>query len=159
MAETVDSARCGKPECEVVTTGVCAEGHTPSESCPYYGRPVVRDLEDHDEQARTDERDASAEENTVRLASAEVLSPAEVDEFLRWRSATFVTIIGERDSGKTTLILAIYDRFLEGPFAGCLFTGSRTLIGFEKRSHLARAESGRSQPDTPHTSIGEELKL
>lgn len=68
-----------------------------------------------------------------------------------------MTIVGDRDSGKTTLVAALYDRFLRGPFAGHRFAGSRTLVGLEKRSHYARAESGRAKPDTPRTSISEGL--
>lgn len=158
MAEAAEQIRCGKPECEVATTRVCAEGHEPPESCPYYGRAVPDDHSDRDElEAATGGLDDAVDENRIPLPSGETLSPAEVDAFLRWRPANFVTIVGDRNSGKTTLICAIYDRFLKGPFAGYLFAGSRTLIGLEKRSHLARAESGRSQPDTPHTSLSEGL--
>lgn len=98
-------------------------------------------------------------EVTVSLPSGETLSPPDVDEFLRWRSAKFVTIVGDRASGKTTLICAIYDRFTKGPFAGYLFAGSRTLVALEKRSHYARVESGRPHPETPRTSLSEGLRF
>lgn len=160
MAEAAEQFRCGKPECEVATTRICAEGHEPPESCPYYRQARADGLDDYGEhEAGAGEADAPVKEDLIPLPAGEALSPAEVDEFLRWRAATFVTIVGDRGSGKTTLIYAIYDRFLKGPFAGYMFAGSRTLIGLEKRSHLARVESGRSRPDTPHTSLAEGLRF
>jgi hypothetical protein len=89
------------------------------------------------------------------LPNGEALDTEGVDEFLRWRPATLVTIIGDRDSGKTTLICSIYDRLLRGPFAGFLFAGSRTLVGLERRSHYARATCGMIRPDTARTSMQE----
>ena len=81
-----------------------------------------------------------------------------MDQLLRWRSATFVTVIGDSHSGKTTLICALYDRFLRGPFAGLTFVGSRTLVALERRSHHARIESGRVTPETTRTTIGDGLR-
>jgi hypothetical protein len=94
----------------------------------------------------------------VPLPSGEALSPAEIDQFLLWKPARFVTIVGEFDSGKTTLICALYDRFLRGGFAGHLFGGSRTLVGLEKKSHHSRIESGRVAPDTLRTSLSDGLQ-
>jgi double-GTPase-like protein len=55
-------------------------------------------------------------------------------------------------AGKTTLIAALYASFCKGPFANLQFVGSRTLVGFAKRHHLALLNSQRDSPTTPRTS-------
>ncbi|MFC5552335.1 TRAFAC clade GTPase domain-containing protein [Methylobacterium iners] len=149
--------RCSKADCPVASGGGCSEGYDPIQSCPYYGRTADDDVDEGVAGFEDRERASSVDDDVVPLASGEALDGLEVDVFLRWRPATFVTIVGDRDSGKTTLVAAFYDRFLRGPFADHIFAGSRTLVGLEKRSHYARADSGRAKPDTPRTSISEGL--
>jgi hypothetical protein len=62
-----------------------------------------------------------------------------------------VLIAGEAESGKTTLLATIYEKFNGGPFAKLLFAGSQTLISWEERCHLARVASGGERPDTERT--------
>lgn len=156
MAEAIASSRCGRRDCEIATTGVCAEGLQPVESCPFFGKEPQEEI-DNDEELSADEVRIDPDLATVRLASGDTLDVNAVDEFLRWRPAIFVAIVGDRGSGKTTFISAIYDRYLRGPFAGYAFAGSRTLVGLERRSHLARAASKLTRPDTLHTSFQEGL--
>jgi hypothetical protein len=144
-AEVVRS--CRKADCKVAAGGSCAEGHQPTESCPNFGQQVDADL-DEDSGVDVVER-----VEMLDLPNGEALSIELVDRFLRWRPARFITVIGERDSGKTTLICSLYDRFLKGTFAGFRFAESWTLLGFERRSHYSRVVSGLSRPDTAHTSI------
>lgn len=158
---------CGRPECGISKTGICAEGHTPLESCPSFGQSeqdeLVEEFEEFEEfEEEDDEDDSEGQQSAVptrlSLPSGEPLLPAEVDRFLLRKPAKFVTVVGEFDSGKTTLICALYDKFLKGSFAGYLFSGSKTLVGFEKRSHHSRVDSGRSAPDTPRTSLYDGLR-
>lgn len=93
-----------------------------------------------------------------RVFGGDYLDINEVYDFLRWRPATFIAIVGDRDSGKTTFISALYNRFLKGAFADHYFAGSRTLLAFERISHYSRAESGSTKPDTHRTSITEGLR-
>lgn len=93
------------------------------------------------------------------LPSSETLTVEEADQFLRWRDATVVAIVGERNGGKTTLIAEIYSRFLHGSFADTLFCHSLSLRGFEKKCFQSRAESGALHPDTPRTSAQEGLSF
>jgi hypothetical protein len=154
MPEKTDQ-RCGKSDCHVAVNGACAEGHEPLVSCPNYGSALADEIESDDEDLEALAQEAAP--GRVELSSGEVLTSADVEVFLRWRPATFVTIIGERESGKTTLVCALYDRFLRGPFSGLSFAGSRTLIALERRSHYSRVDSGRFVPDTTRTSISEGL--
>ncbi|MFA7312681.1 MAG: hypothetical protein WC024_12765 [Shewanella sp.] len=91
------------------------------------------------------------------LSPSAMLSLEEADQLLRWRDASIIAIVAERNSGKTTLITEIYGRFLYGPFAGACFCHSLSLLGFEKKSFQSRAKSGSKYPDTPRTSAQDGL--
>jgi hypothetical protein len=106
----------------------------------------------------TEEPTPDQESQRVPLDTGEPLTPSEVANFLLAREARFITIIGDRDSGKTTLICTIYEKFLRGSYAKHCFCESRTLIGLEKRCHPSRIASERRRPETPHTSIAEGLR-
>ena len=154
---------CGRPECRISNTGICAEGHTPVEACPSFGKAELdaqQELDEEFEDEDSEEVDDQlvAESARMPLLSGESLVPAEVDRFLLRKPAKFVTIVGEFDSGKTTLICALYDRFLKGGFAGYLFSGSHTLLGFEKRSHHSRVDSGRIAPSEHQADVPGQLQ-
>lgn len=152
----MEAPTCRKAGCQATATGNCAEGHSPLESCPWFGtNPPERQHGDSAEQG--EEGREGSNHDFVVLPSGAPLSPQSLDEFLRARPIRLVAIVGDRDAGKTTLICAIYENFLKGRFADWLFAGSRTLIGFEERSHESRAASGRSMPDTSRTSLAEGL--
>jgi hypothetical protein len=68
--------------------------------------------------------------------------------------AKVVVLAGPADSGKTTLLTCLYDRFQMGQFAGFIFRSSYTLPSFERRVFFSRIESGRSVPDTERTRGG-----
>jgi hypothetical protein len=73
--------------------------------------------------------------------------------------ARVVALMGPTKSGKTTLLLSIYEEFRHGRFADALFAGSRTLLGFEERCHLSRAASEGEDPDTERTKADAEEVL
>jgi hypothetical protein len=152
-----ESLTCSKAGCQVAETGSCAEGHTPLQSCPNFGVEAEEEEEICDGELSEESTPAVVSE-FVTLPAGEALTPEEVDQLLRWRGVTFVTVIGDSHSGKTTLICALYDRFLRGPFAGLTFVGSRTLMALERRSHYARVDSGRVIPDTARTTISDGLR-
>jgi hypothetical protein len=153
----IEQMHCGRLDCEVASAGICAEGHSPAKSCPFYGKVATGDYDD--EGSSIEEGEEPVEEDQVKLPLGELLSPEEVDQWLCRQGVTFVTIVGDSDSGKTTLVCSLYERFLKGPFAGQFFAGSRTLIGLERRSHYSRMDSGRIHPDTPRTSISQGLRF
>lgn len=159
MEDELNEVRCGKPDCQVAQTGSCAEGHSPLASCPNFGKAVEEDFDDYDDDQPDDADGGAATEVWVPLPSGEALGPEAVERFLLWRPATFVTVVGESYSGKTTLVCALYDRFLRGSFTGLSFVGSRTLVALERRSHYSRVESGRIRPETARTSISEGLSF
>ena len=164
MTDAVEYINCSRPECEAGKTGACAEGHDPLESCPYYGK-ASENGEEYDGDAESSTNmivlfdQEQANQDFIDLPSGEALNVVGVDEFLRWRPIRLITIVGDSDSGKTTLITSIYEQFLRGSFAGHSFAGSRTLIGLERRTYLSRFDSGLSVPDTPRTSLSDDLRF
>jgi len=64
-----------------------------------------------------------------------------------------IALTGAAESGKTTLLTSIYQKYQQGAFGGFLFSGSDTLLGFEERSHDSRLCSGRANAVTPRTPL------
>ncbi|HEI9851338.1 TPA: hypothetical protein SLN67_004419 [Serratia marcescens] len=95
----------------------------------------------------------------ISLPDSTMLSVEEVDKLLRWREASIIAVVGERNGGKTTLVTEIYERFLRGSFADVIFCHSLSLFGFEKKNFQSRAESGAATPDTPRTSAQDGLRF
>ena len=84
--------------------------------------------------------------------SGEALTAEEALTITRSAPTRVIVVAGPAGSGKTTLVASLYERFHDGPLAGYLFAGSRTLVGFERRCHLSRRASSRETPDTERTS-------
>jgi hypothetical protein len=85
-------------------------------------------------------------------SSGDALTGEEALDITRAAPVRVIVLAGPNDSGKTTLLASLYERFLYGPLSGFRFAGSRTLVGFEHRCHLSRRASGRETPDTKRTS-------
>jgi hypothetical protein len=68
-------------------------------------------------------------------------------------------VAGTAGSGKTTLLASLYLLFQKGPFAGYLFSGSDTLVGYEERNYFSLCASKRVQPTTPRTTVSEYLHI
>lgn len=147
--------KCGNPDCEVAETGECFEGVKPPESCSYYNQDVVQPPKADKE---SEGLSSEAHQGAI-LFSGEALSTEEADAFIRKKSATFVAVVGDTGIGKTTLISSLYGQFLKGPFANCIFSGSDSLIGFERICHRSRLDSEMLVPDTTRTSLQEDLKF
>jgi Double-GTPase 2 len=141
---------CQNAECQVATTGKCHLGHDPVERCPNYARDEIA----------SDEADAVVESTTDKVAPVEICSgdAMHLEDLAALARATpvrTVALVGDHRAGKTTLLASIYAMFCKGPFGGMAFAGSRTLVGFAKRHHLALLNSGRTDPTTPRTSRDE----
>lgn len=122
-------------------------------------------MEEHDEsdididvfeQPQADQA-VSLDTRWTMLPASTMLSTEEADALVRWRKASVITVVGERNGGKTTLVSQLYEQFLRGPFAQTLFSHSWSLQGFEKKNFQSRARSGGSRPETNRTSVQEGL--
>lgn len=89
------------------------------------------------------------------MPAAQALARAETFAVTRRVPTVVVAPLGPTECGKTTLLATIYDQFQLGPYAGWLFAGSETLIGFERRSFLSRTVSGAPVAGTERTRISE----
>ncbi|MBX9646725.1 MAG: hypothetical protein K2X57_06695 [Xanthobacteraceae bacterium] len=142
---------CQKPDCLVAQNGHCSLGMDPVEQCPNYAQAAT--------QAETNVEPAPPSESTrvqpIEICSGDVMNIEELAIFSRRHRVRTVSLIGEHKAGKTTLIAAVYAKFCKGPVAGLQFAGSRTLVGFAKRHHLALVDSKRDEPTTPRTSRSE----
>lgn len=87
----------------------------------------------------------------VELPSGGDLTPDDAAGITIAFLTRLVLVAGEAESGKTTLLTTIYEKFNEGPFANFLFAGSATLVGWEKRCHFARIASGAEKAETERT--------
>lgn len=94
----------------------------------------------------------------VDLFAGSVLGSAEAEAVTLRERTRVVVFAGAEDSGKTTVLTSIYERFNSGTFAGFRFAGSRSLLGFEEICHLNRLASGGSEPGTPRTGLTDDAE-
>jgi hypothetical protein len=85
----------------------------------------------------------------------EIIGPETEDITLRWPTRLIV-LAGAEDSGKTTMLSAIYEHLCRGSFAGLDFAGSRSLLGFERICHANRVISKGTRPITERTIASDE---
>jgi Double-GTPase 2 len=136
---------CSQPGCPVGVSGRCLEGFDPASTCPYQTQQDIQ----------SDEVATYGAQDFITLPSGEALTQGQAAEVAREDICKVIIIAGPLNSGKTTILTSLYEAFQEAPFSNFLFRGSRTLFGFERRSHLGRKESGAEEPDTTHTSLRE----
>ena len=139
---------CKKEACSVAVDGKCLEAFELTE-CPFLTVDDVLDSTPSSEEPEGDTAEIGASDTEyIDLFSGEDLDLAAARKITRGHMARVVVIAGEPDSGKTTLLACLNDLFQAGPYAGYLFAGSRTLVGFERRCFKARIRSQRTNPDT-----------
>jgi len=140
---------CLRPECKVAQTGHCDLKHDPIELCPNYGKTAQPPSAPPSEDQPVPRRTGPA---AIEISSGDTMQWEDLEAFSRGHRMRTVSLIGEPRSGKTTLIAAIYALLCKGAVGDRVFVGSRTLVGFAKRHHLALLNSERRSPKTPRTS-------
>ncbi len=114
----------------------------------------------NDQVADRDVSNLSDDSATVlNLPPGDALTPATALDITRARNTRLIILAGAVGCGKTTLIASIYEMFLDGPFAGYLFTGSKTLLDFERCCHDSRLSSKRVTPTTERTHRESDYRL
>jgi hypothetical protein len=147
MSELV-SYTCSKEGCKISEDGPCLDGHEKVGECP--NLIIARE---------PSPENIIQESGTIDLPSGEDLDFDQGTKITRARITRVIVLAGSVGSGKTTLLASIYEKFLRGPIANYLFAGSKTLIGFDKRCHLARIASLRARPSMERTKRGFDNKL
>ena len=99
------------------------------------------------------EPDASLD-GILELPQGKALEIDKTYEITAAKMTKLIILAGSAESGKTTLITSVYHLFQRGVFAGYMFAGSKTLIGFEQRCHSARISSYNPKPQTKRTKRG-----
>lgn len=80
------------------------------------------------------------------------LALQDAEDFAGAGTLDVVLIVGEIETGKTTLLVAIWDIFMTaGQLGSTRFAGSRTALGFERRAWLSRLASGGERRSTLRT--------
>jgi hypothetical protein len=133
----MNAVPCTREGCNANETGVCLEGFDSPIVCPYTGG------EGASFETKSDD--------AVAVHSADALSEDEANAICRSGSTRVVLLAGPISSGKTTIITSLYESFLEAPYGNYLFAGSQTLVGFERRCHLARIASRGQLAQTSRT--------
>lgn len=141
---------CSHDGCKVHTSGICALGNDPVESCPNY----ASEDEPLEEQEEVEEPRPTV---PVKIWASEKMPLTDYSALARRRHLRTVALVGEELVGKTTLLCSIYEMYCKGPFADMTFAGSETLLGFAKLQAFAMLNSGRSSPDVPRTSRNDPL--
>jgi hypothetical protein len=95
---------------------------------------------------------ADAEDGEGAFARGEALGPVAADRVAAANRATVVVLLGDANSGKTTLLASVYERFGLGKLGGHWFLGSRTLHGFELRCHRSLHGEGPGGGSGGHTA-------
>lgn len=154
MSETPAST-CRNADCKFDTDQRCAEGISPDE-CPHRaGRPLLSG-EPEAEDVVEDQDDVVAGP-TKDMPKGRRLSAEQCGELLSNAPGRVIAVIAPRDSGKTSLIVGVYEQFLDRVPDSARFAGSQTLWDFERLCHLARAASGQHTPDMERTRRAEGL--
>ncbi len=147
---------CSLADCRVAAGEACLEGFSDLANCPNFSSELkVEDdsiIENEEQPEHTNlEVTPSAEDDRIVLPSGEALTAKEAQALMSEIRTTVVMLVGMAESGKTTLLAEIYEKYRLGPFANHLFAGTRTIIGFEQICHYARAVSQGNSEDTSRT--------
>ena len=153
--------KCQQAGCSFAKDGTCLEGLSDPSQCPHLVSlsAVVPEKTKRSDEEQLDGADAETNEieeevsieNWLPLPDGYELGIAAARRITGAQEAHVVVLAGEPAAGKTTLIASLYEKFCEGPFASLQFTGSNTLLAFERACHLSRTSSEAEEPDTQPT--------
>ena len=161
--EKIKGTICKLDTCTATTDGKCIEGFSQLVQCPNYiieegigNEPTIipETLE-----KTLDIKTQVAEPDFEVFYDGYGLTFESAYDILRKTPNRLILVAGSHECGKTTLLSSIYELFQEGHFADHIFAGSFTLPAWEKRCHLARIASNRSNSDTERTKTHEDFLL
>lgn len=90
-------------------------------------------------------------DDSVLLPVGEALNDEELYRLSSKKDVNLICILGPVASGKTTFIAMMYGMFLRRIDNDILFSGSESIIGFERLLDHVRINSGKSKVDMPRT--------
>jgi hypothetical protein len=153
---------CTTEGCQGAKGGTCLEGLVPNK-CSHYSEkdPPASDQIKLDNFSPSDlEPDddipKKEEEKPIPVYSGLALTEKECNVLMANSLSHFILLGGLSKSGKTTTLTSLFNLFQSNPFGEFLFAGSRTMAGFERRSHESRIASGRTSEETARTRLSED---
>lgn len=141
--------RCRLANCPMERDGRCLEGHV--NACPN----LINTADSATPEPQSQPDLPSNDEQVSALLRLHSGAPLEVDEgqiLARHRRARVITLVGAKDSGKTSLLARILQLFQLGPLDSHHFAGSKTLPAFEEMNWFATVESGVQRPQMTRSS-------
>ncbi|MBB5439164.1 hypothetical protein HDC92_002851 [Pedobacter sp. AK017] len=152
--------KCDQEDCTVKKDGKCLEGIEDLTQCPHFyldeniaGLDDDSAIEDNGQSPSTSLKPVIT--NTFKLFKGEEFKLNELTQVSYRYPVDKIFILGEQDSGKTTILATLFEMFQVGVFNKLHFAGSLTQIGFEKRCFYSRLASGNSDYDTERTKSDE----
>ncbi len=139
--------RCLQEACPVSESGKCLEGLDP-ENCSH----AYWDIIDSNDEIEDDSNSQNGGELFRKLFDGQEMPIDNVGLVTNRFNTSLVIIIGESNSGKTTILTSLYDIFQIGGFDEHYFAGSRTQVGLETRCHLSRTASRSAVAETLKTT-------
>lgn len=127
MTET-SAKKCKKEGCIIEKTGKCLEGHIDLKKCPNYIR-TGQEMGNNEPSQQTPSV-APTLPKTVDLPSGEDLDFDLANAIMAGAITRVIVLAGAVNSGKTTVLASIHEKFQEGDFAGYIFAGSDTNTSF-----------------------------
>jgi hypothetical protein len=94
-------------------------------------------------------------DRSVDIRPMSALGAVHADGALAQEPTSVVLLVGPAKSGKTTLIACLLEQLQRGPIGAWSFAGSRSLLGFLRRSYLASMASGSPYATTLRTRHAE----
>jgi len=120
-----EALSCRQEGCSFAETGTCMEGLAPA-ACPHLGTLRA----DEGIERLPSDRGAASEAGGRHFFGG-VVPFESAHEIAAAHDTKLVVLLGEKDSGKTTLLAELHQLFLEGPVGDMMFAGSMTLPEFE----------------------------
>jgi hypothetical protein len=144
---------CKQPGCTVAVDGKCLEG-LDVKNCPHCTIIDEKEVLNETTLTPTESTTIETEIKTYKeIYSGESLDINETSIITAASLTRLIILAGLPDYGKTTLLACLFDLFQKNTsFASYMFSGSKTLIGFEKICHHSRISSDRSIPVTSRTT-------
>jgi len=147
MEQTVEKKICHQAGCNILEGGSCLEGiDVTKNECPHFYLDELNEGESEEKPHYKPQK-----KNVIHLFTGKEMSFSETSIITHSKDCRLIVIVGESESGKTTLLAEYFVNLQKGPFCNYLFAGSLTQIAFEERCFEATIESGNKNPKTERT--------
>jgi len=147
MEQTVEKKICHQAGCNILEGGSCLEGiDVTKNECPHFYLDETIEVEQEDESSEKPEK-----KRVFHLFTGKEMSFPETSIITNNYDCRLIVVVGESESGKTTLLAEYFINLQKGPFCKYLFAGSLTQIGFEERCFKATVASENISPKTERT--------